>query len=172
MSLGRLGAQLSSNLAVFVASIALAACAVQQQPQPSQSAGVSSIETKTPAAALVGQWSLRLTISGGFAGESQWLQIESDGGFAAVDSRQGLEINGVLDPDDLRLVTSLLTTAIDAFTIDRQSQCADCFVYSLSLQTGGKPVQAAVNDASLPGSPLEPLIRELIRIKDVALAGP
>jgi hypothetical protein len=117
---------------------------------------------------LAEDWSVGMTQSGGIMGLLRHIEASSDGTYSAGDERDGRTVTGVLPQEQLTelqgLVTSLEFTAPKMPTV-----CADCFVYDLEIQSGGKKLILQADDISLPESGMAPLVEFLRGIMDSAL---
>jgi hypothetical protein len=111
-----------------------------------------------------------LSISGGIAGEQLELGVESSGRFVARDLRRGYDAEGILGADQLISLEGAVLASNDHPTTSRPPACPDCFNYTLLVEIGEGRRVTALNDLSLVNSPLEPLIRLLIQIKDEAFS--
>jgi hypothetical protein len=123
--------------------------------------------TYTPPV-LADDWSVRLTQSGGIMGLLRNIEVRADGKFAANDERAGTTVTGELTVGEL---TELQRLAAEmTFTAPRiPAVCADCFVYEIQIESGGKKMIAQADDISLPDSGMALLVEFLRGIMDSAL---
>lgn len=130
---------------------------------------ISQSPLATPTAAPLGDWSLRMTQTGGIMGLRRSVEISSDGQMTVTDERTKKTVAVQLSDDDLaRLKTMLSTMAYTDFK--SPAVCADCFVYDLSVDRGsGKPLTVTLDDMSLDGSGLSDLISLVRGLMDKAL---
>jgi hypothetical protein len=117
---------------------------------------------------LAEEWSVSMIQSGGIMGLLRHIEASSNGKYSAGDERDGRAVAGELSQEQLTelqgLVTSLEFTAPKLPTV-----CADCFVYDLEIQSGGKKLILQADDISLPDSGMQPLVEFLRGIMDSAL---
>lgn len=117
---------------------------------------------------LADDWSVGMTQSGGIMGLLRHIATGSDGKYAASDERDGREVAGELSQDQLTrlkgLVSSLQFTAPKLPTV-----CADCFIYDIEIQSGGKKLILQADDISLPDSGMASLVEFLRDLMDSAL---
>lgn len=118
--------------------------------------------------ALAQEWSVKMTQSGGIMGLLRNIEAASDGKFTVNDERAGTTVTGELTDGKLaelqRLVTEMTFTAPEIPAV-----CADCFVYEVQIESGGKKMIAQADDISLPDSGMEALVEFLRGIMDSAL---
>ena len=142
-------------LYVVVAALLIAGCGPLSAPMP----------LKTPTAAFTvadGNWTIKMTQSGGIMGLSRSIEVSSDGKFIVVDERANKTVTGELPADGLLKINEQVTSAeyIPPVKPDGMA-CADCFIYDLEIQRSGEKFAAQLNDISLPNSGLESLVTQL-----------
>jgi hypothetical protein len=144
---------------ILLTAIVVAACApaggAPDAPQPLPS----------PA----GDWKLKLTQSGGFAGVNLTVEIDSHGQLTATDKRTGRTVSQSLPADTMRRLSQLYSQVSLTTPRGPGSGCADCFIYSLELSSGGRPMQIQLDDTTLAGSGMADLIQQLQQLRDRAL---
>lgn len=119
-----------------------------------------------------GAWNLKYRVTGGFAGISRGVDLASDGEFAAFDEGSGAEVAGIVEADDLEAIGSLLAATCLPAVVGRPPACADCFDYAITIKWDVEAFVAVLNDVSLPGSSLAPLVEELTDLLNRKLGGP
>lgn len=141
----------------------LTACASSQTGTPIASPTVPFTES-------VSEWNVSMTHSGGIMGLLRHITVNSSGEFTITDERVKQTKTGSLSPDDLGVLENIIIhiQAVNA-DVPKGIVCADCFVYSVEIQRGGKPVIVELNDMSLPNSGYEQLVTELRRIMENTL---
>jgi hypothetical protein len=125
------------------------------------------LKSKMPA--LDGEWTIRMKHSGGIMGLSRSIEISSDGIFTVVDERAKRTITGDLSLDELSKIKELVSTSEYISKSKPEAICADCFIYDLEIQGGGRKFTIQLNDISLPDSGLESLVDNLRSLIDTAL---
>jgi hypothetical protein len=145
---------------IWILAVLLAACAPV----------VNNPATPQPLPSPVGDWTLKLTKSGGFAGVLLTVEVSSDGHLTATNQRSGQSVSEALPPATLAKLTQLYPDALLAAPSAPHSGCADCFVYVLEFSSGGKLVRTQVDDTTLSGSGAAELIRYLQQLRDRALS--
>ena len=125
----------------------------------------------TPSLPTFGEtWTIKMNHSGGIMGLSRSIEISSDGKFTVADERSGKTIEGQLSTDKLSQLQELIKTLKPVkVTGIEQTGCADCFIYELEIQGGGKSFSTQVNDITLNDSGLSPLVDFLRNILETSL---
>jgi hypothetical protein len=122
-----------------------------------------------PLPSPAAHWTMTLTQSGGFAGMMRTVVVSSDGKLTAQDQRSGRSVSQDLPADTVAKLGSLVVGIAAAKPVESHSNCADCFVYDLKVDAGGRSFQAHADDTTLAGSDTEALIRTLQGLRDIAL---
>lgn len=113
-------------------------------------------------------WSVIMVQSGGIMGLKHSIQVSSDGKYSVVDERAGRSVDGELGADELAALRSLV--ADFSFTAPKMpAVCADCFVYNVTIQSGGQKMIAEIDDVNMPETGMAPLVEFLRGIMDAAL---
>jgi hypothetical protein len=115
------------------------------------------------------EWSMEFQREGGIKGVSQLLNVSSDGNVQAQDLPKGSSFSQTLDPPQTQEIENLLVQACPFETQKTAKTCADCFVYSLSIQMDGEMYRVKVMDTSIPET-LQPLIGYLNRLLQQTIA--
>jgi len=131
---------------------------------------ISPVAAPNDGAPDAQSWRVVLSISGGIAGEQLELEVESSGRFVARDLRRGQEAGGILGANQLISLERAVLASREPTTTSRPPACPDCFNYGMLLEIGEGRYVSALNDLTLVNSPLEPLIRQLIQLKDEAFS--
>ncbi len=122
-----------------------------------------------PLPSPAGDWTISLTQSGGFAGVSLKVEVSSDGQLTAEDQRTGRKVTKSLPAETISRLAQLHSAALAARPAPAHSGCADCFLYDLQLNAGGKSVQIKADDTTLTDSGAAELIGLLQQLRDDAL---
>ena len=154
-------------LLVLLSSLLVSGCGQILTPKPEQ----SPMPEATPISpASSGKWTIRMVHSGGIMGISRSIEVSSDGKFTITDNRTNKTVTGELAAGDLSKLNELLVSIGDRSAGKPNGVvCADCFVYDLEIQRGGKGFAFQLNDISLPNSGYESLIDQLRDLMDTAL---
>jgi hypothetical protein len=113
-------------------------------------------------------WSVKMTQSGGIMGLLRFIEASSDGKYTAVDERAGKSVDGELSGDELAALKDLV--AGFSFTVPQKPMvCADCFIYNVTIQSGGQKLIAEIDDVNMPETGMSPLVEFLRHIMDSAL---
>ena len=138
----------------------IAGCSPLSTPEPFKTPITEAQASALPA--LDGDWTVKMTHSGGIMGLSRSIEISSDGNFTVVDERANKTVTGELSADELSKINEQVLSAeyIPAVKPDGMG-CADCFIYDLEIQENGKKFAVQLNDISLPNSGLESLVTQL-----------
>jgi hypothetical protein len=142
----------------------IAACSTARTPPSAAPTGPPVQNSNLEA------WSLTFRISGGFAGLDRELKLASSGELTATDRKRATPVVAQAPAGDLTRIASLVA---DAKSVDsvRPTACRDCLQFDVEIQTQGRSLVSQLNDMSLAGSGLEPLVRALTALLDRALAG-
>jgi hypothetical protein len=115
---------------------------------------------------LEGEWSVKMTQSGGIMGLMRTVEVSSDGSITISDDRLERATTGKLSGDDLRMLRELVENTRVSARGDNVSVCADCFVYEIEIRSNGKTFTAQVDDMTMPDSGMEPLVTFLRSLMD------
>ena len=129
--------------------------------------------TKSPASTyappeLEGDWSVKMTLSGGIAGLLRNIEVKSDGSYTVTDERANNTVEGELKKEELAKLEEMIST-LEFSTTKTQSICADCFVYDIEILSGGTKMLVNVDDLTLEDSGMGTLVQFLHKIMDSAL---
>ncbi|MCE7859264.1 MAG: hypothetical protein DYG86_05700 [Chloroflexi bacterium CFX2] len=129
-----------------------------------------SIVTYTPPP-LEEDWSVKMTLSGGFAGLRRNIRVYSDGNYTVADEKVNHTINGTLTENQLKQLEGMISTV--EFTAPKiPSVCADCFNYDVEIVSGSRKLLFSVDDMSLNDSGVGDLVEFLRGLMDAALNRP
>lgn len=153
---------MSRILIIFFTALLLAACGARA------AAPVGDL-LPTQAASNDSAWTIHFSYTGGIAGFNRTLDVSSNGQATATDVKTGKTAKIQLSPEQLSQLHQLAAKAV--FQPDSQpGPCADCFVYSLEIDSGsGTPFSARVDDTNLESSGLSGLVNFLRTTIDQAL---
>ena len=113
------------------------------------------------------EWTIKMTQSGGIMGLRRSIQVASDGSYLIVDERAQTSVTGTLTEQQLSELQDL-TNNLKFTSPENQAVCADCFVYDIEIESGGKKMILQVEDISLPDSGIEALVTFLRGILESA----
>jgi hypothetical protein len=147
-------------LYVLLVTLLITGCGPASLPEP----------FNTPTTNPSGDWTIKMTQSGGIMGLSRSIEVSSDGNYTVIDERANKTVTGELTTNELSELNGLVVTSnyVPATKPDGMG-CADCFVYDLETQVNGEKFSVQLNDISLPNSGLEPLVSYLQGLMDTAL---
>jgi hypothetical protein len=151
-------------LTSITAGLAVLLCACQPEP--------ISLPAATPSAEPPATWSAALTQTGGLIGVDLEVRVTSEGALAASNRRSGRASSTQLAQTQINVLGRLLDAALTSEYAENSSGCADCFAYQLALTSGARSRTIRLDDTSMAGTPAEPLIAYLSRLRDDALAAP
>lgn len=115
------------------------------------------------------QWQVKLEISGGIAGELKSLALDNGGVFSVQDRLTGVDLAGKLGQQDSMKFAQLLASTCPFEEPGRLPNCADCFLYDLEIDSGGRPNRFHFNGISLQGSRFGPLVAALEALANQAI---
>ena len=144
----------------WLLAVALAACS----PAPR----IPDVPQALPSPA--GDWTIKLTQSGGFAGVLLTVQVSSDGTLTAENQRAGRSVKQSLPPDIVAQLASQVAPVLQVTPAAPRSGCADCFLYRLEFTTEGKTARIEADDMTLSGSGVAGLVKLLQQLRDRALS--
>jgi len=142
---------------VLLFSILLTACG---NPKP----------TPQPLPTLSIKWMVKMSQSGGFAGISRSIEISSDGAVTVKDERNGKIGKRQLTADELAKLTDLIRSASLKSPTGSPTECADCFIYHIEINSDGGKFTAQLDDVSLPDSGMKFLVGYLVKLMGQTLA--
>ena len=119
--------------------------------------------TNTAKPLPANQWSVNLTVTGGFAGIHKVMELSSNGSFQITDMRTGENKTRGLDKSELEKIIGLIEQ-IQGGENPFPSACADCFIYELTIQNGKETYRISLDDINLNDSEAAPLIEELMAL--------
>jgi hypothetical protein len=109
-----------------------------------------------------------MTQSGGIMGLLRSIEVSSDGKYAVIDERAGNTVTGELTNEELATLHDLIA-GFEFAAPKIPAVCADCFVYDVEIESGGKKMIVKADDVALPDSGMESLVDFLRSIMDSAL---
>lgn len=116
------------------------------------------------------EWTVKMTHSGGIMGLRRSVEVLSDGSYTIIDERASQTITGKLFDNELTSLREVIAgSEYVAMEKSSASMCADCFVYDLEIQGGGKKFIVKLDDTTLPESGMETLVMFLRGLIDSAL---
>jgi hypothetical protein len=118
------------------------------------------------ASATPAPWQLKLRISGGIAGLDQQLELASTGDLKAIDRRRGIEVSARASASDTTQIASLIAgvESVDPAPRRARTACSDCLQYDLDLRIDGRSLAFSLNDVTLAGTAIEPLVHALLKL--------
>jgi len=119
---------------------------------------------------LEGEWTVKMTQSGGIMGVQRSVEVYSDGSYVITDDRSKQTLTGELSEDGLAKLKEIVASSKYA-SMDKPGtgRCADCFVYDFEIQGSGSKFILQLDDVSSPDSGLETLVIFLRELIDSAL---
>ena len=109
---------------------------------------------------LAEEWSVKMTVSGGIMGLLQSIEVQSDGAYAAADQRVGKIVKGEVAADDLATLEQLLST-LKFSAPENPPICADCFVFDIEIESGGRKMLIHADDITANDSGIGELVQFL-----------
>ena len=106
------------------------------------------------------EWDIEFQRDGGIMGLSQALKITDEGKVQAQNLQTGDSFDSKLAPNEIAEFEDLLMQACPFETGRLDQNCADCFVYSMSIKMDGGLFRVKVADNAIPQD-LQPLIQTL-----------
>jgi hypothetical protein len=120
---------------------------------------------------VLGTWTVKFTLSGGFAGLNREMELSSSGRLDVTDQKRNKQVTFQLTGEDIKKIQGLIATAVRFPQVNELPACADCYLYGLSIQMTVMDFSASLNDINLSKSGLAPLINGLKDLQERALSG-
>ena len=98
------------------------------------------------------------------------VEISSDGQLKAEDQRSKRSATETLPPQTTAKLNQLMANAILSSRSVPKSECADCFIYDLEIQSEASDLQIHVDNTTINDSGAAELIAYLSKLRDDALA--
>ena len=149
-------------LIVFFVGVILSACGgapVSTAPSP---LGTPTSQLDTPCS-VPAHWAIQFNRSGGFAGVSESLTLDSGGNLRVQSERPAVNVRKTISGDQVNAIGELLVWACPFEMKPNDAGCADCFLYKLVVQMDGKTYVMLATDVTLTED-LHPLISTLNQI--------
>jgi hypothetical protein len=131
--------------------------------------GCAPVSTQEPLATRPSspesEWNVKMTQLGGIIGLMRSVGVSSDGRYTITDGRANKTVTGKLDEDRLSELREIVETS-QFISGAPPGVCADCFIYEIEIRSGGRTLTAQVDDITLPGSGMEPLVEFLRGLMD------
>jgi hypothetical protein len=142
--------------------------------QPANQAPVATGTVRSSESVPVATpWRAVLTVSGGFAGASYEIAVDSASRNASVINQVSGQQDSPLLTDEARILLTKLVSALPTDSVRSiNSQCADCFAYELVITRGGTVQQVQLDSTTLSGSRYEVLISQLDALRSPQTIAP
>jgi hypothetical protein len=116
--------------------------------------GTTKVQDAAADTGTTTSWSVRLAVSGGFAGVRQQIEVDQDGRLSVDDEKRKKHIDGQLKAPDLEKLDTLVKAALATPPAGKsgRSKCFDCFDYTLTLKADGQTIQRRYDNMSVVGS--------------------
>ncbi len=144
----------------------LTACSAQSATPPSVPSATATRERQE-----LGQWRIRLSISGGFAGLRRSAELSSTGELTVTDQKRNKKVTVQVPQAEMERISSWVLQARPTQPQPRLSNCRDCFEYELTILRDGEILSFWFNDVTLEDAELAPLVNTLARLQEQALSG-
>jgi hypothetical protein len=132
-------------------------------------AACSGLDTGQSLPPLEDDWSVTLTQTGGFIGVNRSVSITADGKVVAIDLRTQQTGTLQLSAAELTALQAEVLAARVTGPTGTRTGCADCFLYSLHIDSPAGSFRVELDDVTLPGSGLQPLVAHLLQLMESAL---
>ena len=117
------------------------------------------------------KWQILLELSGGFSGLRQTMELSSTGRMTVIEQKSDRQVVSQVPEKELAEIALLTENVKSLQPAGRPTNCRDCFQYDLKVRMNGQQFSVQLNDLSLPGAGIEPLINILVNLQERALAG-
>jgi hypothetical protein len=150
---------------LFIAAL-LAGCSQTAAAYPNPETEVS----KSSLPSLDGEWTIKMTHSGGIMGLLRSIEISSNGKYTVTDERSNQTVSGELAAEGLTKLMDVISSSEYIPSSGHDGWvCADCFIYDLEIHGSDSNLTIQLNDISLPESGMAPVVRHLRGLIDSAL---
>ena len=105
-------------------------------------------------------WTITFHLSGGFLGVMRTLHVSSTGDLSAEDAKRPGPVTARATPEELTQCASFVANGKPAGPV-RPSVCRDCLEYAVEIDAKGRRSSFNVDDTTLKGSEVEPLVKLL-----------
>ena len=106
----------------------------------------------TPALAspcMGGEWSLEFNRSGGFAGFDETLVLDSSGKLVVDSINPQASFQRSLPSEEIQRIAVRLEAACPFEPVSKSANCADCFMYTMTVHIDGEKYQLRATDVTL-----------------------
>lgn len=101
---------------------------------------------------IEGDWSVRMIQTGGIAGVNRAVEVLSDGSYTVYQQAGAEGVKGQLTEAQLTQLQELINN-LEIVSPQTDRMCADCFEYSIEIQSsGGRKLVFEFDDLGLPDS--------------------
>ena len=118
-------------------------------------------------------WAVQFSVSGGFAGVRQRLEINQDGRVIAVDEKIDKTVIGKLGSQDFKQIQKLVVwrTATLSSSPEKPggTDCFDCFIYTIESKLDGKKISKIYSGLNFVEENERHMIQVLSRVLREAL---
>ncbi|MBI5675431.1 MAG: hypothetical protein HZC48_06340 [Nitrospirae bacterium] len=123
------------------------------------------------AGAMSENWRIFLELSGGFSGLRRTIELTDTGRMTVIEQKSAKQIVRQIPEKELAEIALLAENVKSLQPSGRLMNCRDCLQYNLIVRMNGQQFSIQLNDLSLPGSGIEPLLSILFNLQKRALAG-
>lgn len=145
-------------------TLLIISCGLFSTPEPLKTPTPEPLNTPTRESsasalpALDGEWTIKMTHSGGIMGLSRSIEVSSNGKFNVTDQRADQTVTGKFTANELSKIKEQVSSATYISPKPDGTVCADCFIYDLEIQSRGEKFAVQLSDINLQNSGLESLI--------------
>ena len=154
---------MSKIIPILLISIVLSACTRLPASIPSAEPLGTPTNSSNATCNTPSNWTIQYNRSGGFAGFNQSLTLYSDGNLIIQSERPPVDEQRTISEDQVKTITELLVNACPFEVDSGKAVCADCFIYTLTIQMGGQTYVIEASDVTLPDE-FQPLISALSQL--------
>lgn len=126
--------------------------------------GCAPVPAETPLPTspprLGDEWSVKMTQSGGIMGLMRSVEVSADGRYTVTDGRTNKTVTGKLEDQRLSELREIVADS-QFISGNPPGVCADCFIYDIEIRRSGNTFVAQVDEITLPGSGMAPLVEFL-----------
>jgi hypothetical protein len=144
----------------------VSACNSQEAQLPKSQDSPAQIAPVAAPSQVSSAWTVRLVVSGGFAGLAREIAVNgATGRVTLTDQKTGERDDQPLSDPDRVEITQLVQTLPKVLSNRVNNDCNDCFSFDLSVSRDGVVQNARLESLNLSDAEYGPLIAKLFALK-------
>jgi len=156
------------TIPILIFMILLSACAGPSSGTDESVPEGTPVGDSTSACSIPSDWTIQLERSGGIAGISESMTLDSGGRFTVQSDRPFTDVEETLSREQVNTISGLLAQACPFEMNPNDAGCADCFLYKINVQMNGETYVMLATDVTLTEE-LYPLVDTLNQLMQTAV---